>query len=87
MVITSDKHQQITAAYTIKVSSGQESETSEEWTEDEEEHTPLDPIDPFVAFSDALRGLQATNPRRFAALTAGMLCMYVIMVFYKVTLD
>lgn len=29
-----------------------------DWTDDEEEASPLDDIDPFLAFSDALKQLQ-----------------------------
>lgn len=38
-----------------------ESGSDDEWTDDEEESTALDPIDPFVSFSDTLRGLQARS--------------------------
>ena len=45
-------------------------DSDDEWTDDEEDSTPLDDVDPFVAFADALRGLQSGHPGRFAALTA-----------------
>ena len=35
-----------------------------EWTEEEDASTPLDPVDPFIAFADSLEGLRIHNPRR-----------------------
>ena len=44
----------------------EESEDDEDdWTEDEDVSTPLDPIDPFVAFADTLASLQQHMPGRF----------------------
>ena len=34
-------------------------------SQDEEVSTPVDPIDPFIAFSDAIRLLQSQHPARF----------------------
>lgn len=42
-----------------------ESDDDSEWTEDEEVSTPVDPVDPFLAFSDAVRHLQSAHPARF----------------------
>ena len=36
----------------------------EEWTEEEDASTPLDPIDPFIAFADTLEVLRLQNPGR-----------------------
>lgn len=35
-----------------------------EWTEEEDASTPLDPIDPFIAFADTLEGLRLQDPAR-----------------------
>lgn len=43
-------------------------DSDDEFTDDEEVHTPLDPIDPFVAVADALSGLQQHMPARHAQL-------------------
>lgn len=45
-------------------------DTDDEWTDDEEVETPIDPVDPYVFFADALAGMQATNPARHQGLTA-----------------
>ncbi|KAG2439798.1 hypothetical protein HYH02_010433 [Chlamydomonas schloesseri] len=45
-------------------------ESDDEFTDDEEVHTPIDPVDPYVFFADALAGLQAHMPARHAALLA-----------------
>ena len=42
-----------------------EDEEEDDWTEDEDVHTPLDPIDPFVAFADTLGSLRQHLPARF----------------------
>jgi len=42
-------------------------EDEDDWTEDEDVSTPLDPIDPFVAFADTLASLQRHMPARFQA--------------------
>lgn len=39
-------------------------ESDDEFTDDEEVHTPIDPVDPYVFFADALAGLQAHMPAR-----------------------
>ena len=52
---------------TVHVQAGNhdESDDDSEWTEDEEVSTPVDPVDPFLAFSDAVRHLQSAHPARF----------------------
>lgn len=50
----------------------EESGSEDEWTEDEEEGTALQDIEPFSVVADTLRGVQAHNPARFQA--RGCLC-------------
>ncbi|KAK9839718.1 hypothetical protein WJX81_008385 [Elliptochloris bilobata] len=50
----------------------EESGSEDEWTEDEEEGTALQDIEPFSVVADTLRGVQAHNPARFQVLTSGM---------------
>ena len=45
----------------------EESGSEDEWTEDEEEGTALQDIEPFSVVADTLRGVQAHNPARFQA--------------------
>ena len=62
----------------------EESEDDEDdWTEDEDVSTPLDPIDPFVAFADTLATLRQHLPARFEVRfdvgreqRAGRLCQW-----------
>ena len=35
--------------------------SDEEWTDDEEDSTPLDDVDPYIAFADALRSVQVRS--------------------------
>ncbi len=48
------------------------SDSDDEWTDDEEVQTPLDPVDPFVALADALAAAQHSHPARYQA-TVGAL--------------
>lgn len=48
---------------------GEEDSDDDYWTEEEEAQTPIDPIDPYVFFADAM---QACPPGRASVLTAGM---------------
>ena len=43
----------------------EESGSEDEWTEDEEEGTALQAVEPFSVVADTLRGVQAHNPARF----------------------
>ncbi len=52
----------------ISVAQGQrheESESDEEWTDNEEDAAPLDDVDPYVFFADSLRSVQSQMPSRF----------------------
>jgi hypothetical protein len=49
----------------VQAGNHDESDDDSEWTEDEEVSTPVDPVDPFLAFSDAVRHLQSAHPARF----------------------
>ena len=51
----------------------EESDDDSEWTEDEEVSTPVDPVDPFLAFADAVRHLQSAHPARFQVLPCCLL--------------
>ncbi|GFR51383.1 hypothetical protein Agub_g13813, partial [Astrephomene gubernaculifera] len=43
-------------------------DSDDEFTDDEEVHTPIDPVDPYVFFADALSGLQQHMPARYQQL-------------------
>eukprot|EP00798_Chlamydomonas_sp_ICE-L_P030404 gene30404-35409_t len=47
-------------------------DSDDEWTDDEEAQTPIDPIDPFLAFGDALNHIQAAFPQRYQTVAAVM---------------
>ncbi|GLC37117.1 hypothetical protein PLESTB_000981600 [Pleodorina starrii] len=49
---------------------GSEDFSDDEFTDDEEVRTPIDPVDPFVFFADALSGLQQHMPARHQQLMA-----------------
>ena len=42
-----------------------ESESDDEWTDEEEDSAPLDNVDPFVFFADSLHSVQSQMPARF----------------------
>ncbi|KAK9818968.1 hypothetical protein WJX74_009075 [Apatococcus lobatus] len=49
----------------------EEGESEEEWTDEEDEfHSPLEDVNPYIHFSDCLQHLQTSNPQRFQALTS-----------------
>ncbi|GAX74708.1 hypothetical protein CEUSTIGMA_g2156.t1 [Chlamydomonas eustigma] len=50
----------------------EDDDDDDDWTDDEEEETPIDPIDPFVLFSDCLARLQTMLPARHASLMANL---------------
>ena len=50
---------------------GHEEDSDDEFTDDEEVESPLDPIDPFVAFADSLGALQRAMPDRYSLLVSG----------------
>ncbi len=44
----------------------EEEESEEEWTDEEDEfHSPLEDVNPYVHFSDCLQHMQTSNPQRF----------------------
>lgn len=44
----------------------EEEDSEEEWTDEEDEfHSPLEDLNPYVHFSDCLQHLQTSNPQRF----------------------
>ncbi len=43
----------------------EESDSDDEWTDNEEDSAPLDDVDPFVFFADSLRSVQSQMPARF----------------------
>lgn len=45
--------------------------SDDEFTDDEDVSTPLDAIDPWVAFADTLAAVQAGQPARHQAMLAG----------------
>ncbi|GIM12546.1 hypothetical protein Vretimale_15865 [Volvox reticuliferus] len=49
---------------------GSDEDSDDEFTDDEEVRTPIDPVDPFVFFADALSGLQQHMPIRHQQLMA-----------------
>ncbi|BDA47636.1 Importin-7 [Coccomyxa sp. Obi] len=49
-----------------------ESESEDEWTDEEEDSAPLDNVDPFVFFADSLHSVQSQMPTRFQGLTANV---------------
>ena len=55
----------------------EESGSEDEWTEDEEEGTALQDIEPFSVVADTLRGVQAHNPARFQARPLAALTLYL----------
>ncbi len=43
----------------------EETDSEDEWTDNEEDAAPLDDIDPFMLFADTLHNMQAHMPHRF----------------------
>lgn len=44
----------------------EEEDSEEEWTDEEDEfHSPLEDLNPYIHFSDCLQHLQTSNPQRF----------------------
>ncbi|EIE23737.1 ARM repeat-containing protein [Coccomyxa subellipsoidea C-169] len=50
----------------------EESDSDDEWTDNEEDSAPLDDVDPFVFFADSLRSVQSQMPARFQGLMANV---------------
>ncbi|CAL5220954.1 g3058 [Coccomyxa viridis] len=50
----------------------EESDSEDEWTDEEDDSEALDTADPFLYFADTLRAVQMQHPARFQALTASM---------------
>ena len=42
-----------------------ESSDEDEWSDEEDTDTPIDSVDPFVVFADAIRQLQVSGASRF----------------------
>lgn len=47
----------------------------DEWSDEEDTDTPLDDIDPFVVFAEAVRQLQASGAARFQVMLSTTECL------------
>ncbi|PQM38866.1 hypothetical protein Pyn_04891 [Prunus yedoensis var. nudiflora] len=44
-------------------------DSDDDFSDDEELQSPIDEVDPFILFVDAVKGMQASDPLRFQSLT------------------
>lgn len=71
--VNSRKLQKLAAQASAFHRRGEDDDDSEdEFTDDEEFQAPIDNIDPFIYFTDAIKGMSVTDPTRFQVLSQSL---------------
>lgn len=72
--VTSRRLQKLAAQASAFQSRGEDDDddSEDEFTDDEEFQTPIDDIDPFIFFTDAIKGMSVADPTRFQVLSQSL---------------